>query len=233
MAVGVDLRCPTVGHSRSTRVTRGEPRPVHITLIATSSHLSAGVYVLKFQAVIPRITPGPPRGVKTLRRLNQRFCLSRGNWGGVCRARQPAQKHKSEAPPRPHCGHSGNRLFRIPSHQLPHGSSSRLSGPGPGPELACPCTQPAALTDPVTTQCRRRILGSSFRMGGRRRRACYTFIFCTGRGRTLRLRLPRALGTRVCCSREASCCPRLARRWRTDCDDGTSPRHRARLAHVS
>ena len=70
--------------------------------------------------------------------------------------------------------------------------------------------------------------------GGRRRRACYTFIFCTGRRRTLRLlRLPRALGTRVCCSREASCCPRLARRWHTDCDDGTSPRHRARLAHVS
>ena len=54
-------------------MTRGEPRPVHITLIATSSHLSAGVYVLKFQAVIPRITPGPPRGVKALRRFNSTF----------------------------------------------------------------------------------------------------------------------------------------------------------------
>jgi hypothetical protein len=40
MADGVDLRCSSdcrasVGHSRSTRVTRGELRPVHITLIAT------------------------------------------------------------------------------------------------------------------------------------------------------------------------------------------------------
>jgi hypothetical protein len=40
MADGVDLRCSpdcraSVGHRRSTRVTRGELRPVHITLIAT------------------------------------------------------------------------------------------------------------------------------------------------------------------------------------------------------
>ena len=76
-------------------------------------------------------------------------------------------------------------------------------------------------------------LGVKLGGGGRRRRACYTFITCTGRRGTQRLRLPRALGTRVCCSRVASCCPRLARRWRTDCDAGTSPRHRARLAHVS
>ena len=64
-------------------MTRGEPRPVHITLIATSSHLSAGVYVLKFQAVIPRITPGAPRALKSLRRLNRRSFSLAGVVGGT------------------------------------------------------------------------------------------------------------------------------------------------------
>ena len=38
---------------------------------------------------------GLPVVTKTLRRLNSTSRQSRETWGGVCRARQPAQRHKS------------------------------------------------------------------------------------------------------------------------------------------
>ena len=68
----------TVGHSRSTRATRGfspargEPRPVHITWIATCRVYNSVV-------VIRRITPGlwSPRLRRPYRRLNQHSSVSR------------------------------------------------------------------------------------------------------------------------------------------------------------
>ena len=60
MANGVELR--HFGHSRSTRATRGEPRPVHITLIATCRvHNSRGSIVIPSRGVTPGLSPGPWR----------------------------------------------------------------------------------------------------------------------------------------------------------------------------
>ncbi len=87
-------RTVLVGHSRGTRATRGEPRPspVHITLIATCRVYNSAV-------VIRRVTPGRSPGYETPTdrlvnlKLNVLSSRSRGTWGGVCRALQPAEKH--------------------------------------------------------------------------------------------------------------------------------------------
>ncbi len=56
----------TVGHSRSTRVTRGEPRPVHITLIGNDCHLSGlNCQLYSSVVVVRRITPGLSPGYET------------------------------------------------------------------------------------------------------------------------------------------------------------------------
>jgi hypothetical protein len=86
----------TVGHSRSTRVTRGfspargEPRPVHITWIATCRVYNSVV-------VIRRITPGLSPGYEnpTVDQSTVFKSVSLGPGRGGSRARQPAQKHKS------------------------------------------------------------------------------------------------------------------------------------------
>ena len=84
----------TVGHSRSTRATRGfspargEPRPVHITWIATCRVYNSVV-------VIRRITPGLSPGYENPT-VDQSIVHSvLRDLGGGCRALQPAQKHNS------------------------------------------------------------------------------------------------------------------------------------------
>ena len=82
----------TVGHSRSTRATRGfspargEPRPVHITWIATCRVYNSVV-------VIRRITPGLSPGYENPT-VDQSIVHSvLRDLGEGCRALQPAQKH--------------------------------------------------------------------------------------------------------------------------------------------
>jgi hypothetical protein len=54
-------------------VTRGEPRPVHITWIATCRVYNSVV-------VIRRITPGLSPGYETRQTVESRFFQSRGTW---------------------------------------------------------------------------------------------------------------------------------------------------------
>ena len=82
----------TVGHSRSTRdlrdvgsrvLTRGEPRPVHITLIATCQVYNSVV-------VIRGITPGLSPGYETRQTVESTFFQSRGTWAvAVVRLSRP------------------------------------------------------------------------------------------------------------------------------------------------
>ena len=69
-------------------MTRGEPRPVHITLIATCRVYNSVV-------VIRGITPGLSPGYETRQTVESTFfSVSRDlPVGGGCRAPQPAQKH--------------------------------------------------------------------------------------------------------------------------------------------
>ncbi len=67
-------------------MTRGEPRPVHITLIATCRVYNSVV-------VIRRITPGPSPGYETTADRVIDVLSARGTWREVCRAPQPAAKH--------------------------------------------------------------------------------------------------------------------------------------------
>ena len=83
----------TVGHSRSTRATRGfspargEPRPVHITWIATCRVYNSVI-------VIRRIAPGLSPGYENPT-VDQSIVHSvLRDLGGGCRALQPAQKHR-------------------------------------------------------------------------------------------------------------------------------------------
>ncbi len=80
-------------------MTRGEPRPVHITLIATCRVYSAVVVIRR---IIPGLSPrlrSPGRPVTSSQRSFVSRDLPVPTEGGVCRARQPAQKHT-----RPMCG---------------------------------------------------------------------------------------------------------------------------------
>jgi hypothetical protein len=58
MSAGVDLRCPWLqAGSRSARATRGEPRPVHISLIAAYRvYNSVELLLVSPQATNPRQT---------------------------------------------------------------------------------------------------------------------------------------------------------------------------------
>ena len=69
-------------------MTRGEPRPVHITLIATCQVYNSVV-------VIQGITPGPlSPGYETRQTVESVDVLSVSrDLGGGCRAPQPAQRH--------------------------------------------------------------------------------------------------------------------------------------------
>ena len=69
-------------------MTRGEPRPVHITWIATCRVYNSVV-------VIRRITPGLSPGYETRQTVESNVLSVSRDLGGVCRARQPAQKHNS------------------------------------------------------------------------------------------------------------------------------------------
>ncbi len=74
------------GRIRSARLTRGEPRPVHTTLIATCRVYNSVV-------VLRRITPGLSPGYEPRKTGSINVLSSRGTRGGVCRAPQPAPKH--------------------------------------------------------------------------------------------------------------------------------------------
>ncbi len=83
--------------TRGFSPTRGEPRPLspgtpgHITLIATCRVYNS---VVVTRRVTPRLSPGYEN--PTGRSIN--VLSSRGTWGGVCCALQPAQKHRGPGP---------------------------------------------------------------------------------------------------------------------------------------
>jgi hypothetical protein len=84
-------------NSRSTRVTRGEPRPVHITLIANCRvYNSVVVLNSRFQLLL-----GSPQATKPDRRLrlNRRSFSLAGPGPGRCRPvvrfSRPTEKHRS------------------------------------------------------------------------------------------------------------------------------------------
>ena len=82
-------------------MTRGEPRPVHITLIANLPPAGPGIMVPGTVTALPLSESRTSRsfsrilleGLKPRLGVESVFFQSRGTWGGVCRARQPAQKH--------------------------------------------------------------------------------------------------------------------------------------------